>query len=46
VVTHDQRIMSQGDRVIHMKDGRIASDVFRGEVADRPLGSLISKVPA
>jgi putative ABC transport system ATP-binding protein len=46
VVTHDQRIMSQGDRVIHMKDGRIASDVCRGEVAERPLGSQVVKIPA
>ncbi len=27
VVTHDNRIMGQGDRIISMKDGRIASDI-------------------
>jgi putative ABC transport system ATP-binding protein len=27
IVTHDSRIMDKGDRIVHMKDGRIGSDI-------------------
>jgi putative ABC transport system ATP-binding protein len=43
VVTHDNRIMDRGDRIVHMKDGRIESDIEVDQVTRICL--FLQKVP-
>ena len=40
IVTHDPRVLSYGDRIIHLEDGRIAGEETGGEIADNAIMAM------
>jgi putative ABC transport system ATP-binding protein len=44
IVTHDNRVLEYGDRVVHIEDGRISSDSSAAEIRPAVLAPALAAI--